>query len=230
MKKLLPLSAVLLTAALFFTACTQPVNSATEANPGPGNWRDMTTADHYITFTPRNGRTVTVTGNTVSFAGNKNELDAADKPTSGFTYWPYSFTNGTNNFTGFTASAQGSSTESGCGLIFCGTDIANNNYDGYILLLNNGGFKVIKRSGGINSTMSNGYNGWVTADYIKADPQGNEVTDYKENANNIIKINNNPAFTILNAEYTSGWIGFTTNIGAEDTQVQQQYTFKKVQY
>lgn len=228
MKKLLSISAVLLTAALIFTGCAQPTNSdGGNTNPGPGNWRDMTTADHYTSYTARNGRVITVSGNTVTFTGDKNNLDDADKPTDGFSYWTNQFTLDGNSFTGFTASAKGTSSNSGCGLVFCGTDTATS-YNAYTLLLANGGYKVKKVTNGTSTEISGG---WINnTNYVKAEPQDNEVTVYKDGTKLVIKINGNLAFEIREAEYTSGWIGFTTNIGADDTTVSQTYTFKKVQY
>ncbi len=229
MKKLLSISAALLTAALIFTACTQPTNpDGGNTNPGPGNWRDMATADHATNayYTARNGRVITVSGNTVTFTGDKNNLDDADKPTRGFNYWTNQFTLDGNSFTGFTASAKGTSIKSGCGLVFCGSDTTSS-YNAYTLLLANGCFMVRKVT---NGTATDMFNDWINADYIKAEPQENEVTVYKDGSDMYIKINNNLAFVIRNASYTSGWIGFTTNIGADDTTVSQTYTFKKVQY
>ena len=205
--------------------CKDPVN-----NDGgeelPGKWTTNATCWGAYTNQYPAGCSITVDNTKVTYKLTpSNMTNAEEKPSEGFTYWRYEFTQ-EDIFTGFKATASCSSAECGYGFVFC-----LNNYDAYVLLLNDDGFKVTKKIGDEVAKFCE----WTSGDYIKAEPGENEVLVYTDTDGSIvIKINGHLAYTIRNPELKKGHIGFTTNVGKGDLDsgkpITITYKFEKFQY
>ena len=228
MKKLLTVTAVLMAAALIFTGCKNAANSDDGGEDLPGTW--TSDAEVFEKYKDHPGRKITVTDKTVTFTCTPSEVESSDVPSQGFYSYPYSFTT-ESIYTGFKVSASGSSSKSGCGLLFCGQDVGDNSWSGYKLLLDYDGFMLEQIDEGKYSDITTN---WVTNSAIKKEPAANDVTIYTDSDSNIvIKINGTKVYTLKNPTYKKGWIGFTANIAKDDVTagktVTQKYVFKEFQ-
>lgn len=231
MKKLLSVTAVLIAAALFFAGCNNAANTPEDAPEEklPGTW--TTEADVFSNYTQKPGRAISVTDKTVTFTCTPSELQSADIPENGGFYsFVYSFTVD-NIYTGFKVSASGSSSKSGCGLIFCGKDEDNNSWSGYQLLIDYDGIVLNQYDKGNRTQI---IDDWLSNDAIKKEPNTNEIAIYTDSDDSIvIMFNGTKVYTIKNPVHKKGWIGFTTNIAKDDATagktVTQKYSFTEFQ-
>ncbi len=223
MKKLISLSAALLTAAMLFTACSNPSggDSGNSSNPGPGSW--SSSANWYSdTDSPvfeDNGTGATCgsitrdgTGGAVYTNPNPVETYTGNRALQNgkFRNSAYRFMSDTD-ITGFEATAKCTSTESTYGFKFNVSTDWNNLYE---LFIQGNGVLIRKR---INSTVTT-LQDWINFSEIKSEPAENKVTVYKDGNAIKIFVNGKNVYNINNPELTSGAVAFTCGIGYADIQ------------
>ena len=231
MKKLLTIAAVLLTAALVFTGCSNPASGGGEGGPSlPGNWK--TTANYF----DANTQSVFETGS-ITFDGKGGAIynNAAPKETktgedelkvNEFRFDSYKLVRDLD-FTGFEGTASCTSTYSTYGYRF---NVSSDWKNLYEIIIQGQQALIRKRINGTTTKLTD----WETYSCIKAEPSENTFTVYKDGSSIVIQINGTTIYTISNPEITNGGIACTCGISYDDilhqTNIKTTYKLSKFQY
>ena len=230
MKKILSLGAVLLTAVLLFSGCSNAAGGGDETLPGRWSntanyWDDKDVYYDAFYRTDDQGNKIVKSG-TIKRDGkggavyeNNNPLETGAPGNELQDGW---FRNNLWKFmkdtdiTGFEATAKCTSKNSSYGFAFNIQDW--NNYYELIFL----GQKALirKKINGIRVDFSdlatNG--GWISNSRINVEPGENKVTVYKDGDSIIIKVNGATIYTIQNPELKMGIVAFACGISYADIQ------------
>jgi len=229
MKKLLTVTAVLLTAALFFTGCKNAANSD-GGEDLPGKWKSD------LNFYPAQNANVERTGGVLTTDGKGTAIFQNTNPTQpdpanpiierNFRNDIYKFSK-ENNLTGFEATAKSTSSYCTYGFSF---NISNDWKNMYQIILEYDSFEIQKEIDGTWSIIKN----WTQNNAIKLEPAENTVTVYKDGNSIVIKVNGTTIHTIENPEITKGSVGYMPSVAYEDIESGTGYTItyklKQAQY
>ena len=231
MKKILSLGAVLLTAVLLFSGCSNAAGGDGSGDSLPGRWKSSTDT-YYKTFTFDKNFWGTVTADgkgSITYKTEKSGYDifGEDNPApegSKMSYYTPNFESDLS-FTGFEATASCTSPDSTYGFTF---NVDSNNTHKYILFIQNNYFHLLEQNGLDNSGHSivNQLTQWTSDSAIKAEPNENKVTVYKDGNSIVIKINDKTIHTISDPKYTMGKVGFIAAISGADCAGKRAFTVK----
>ena len=222
MKKLLTLSAVLLAAAMLFTACSNASGGDSDGGGSKGDSGSWSTtakwytsgaspvfynSDNSITcgsFTPDGkGGAVYYNQHPVETKTGSDALKSNQ-----FRFTGYLFMSD-YDITGFEGTAKCTSANSSYGFYFNVDEDWKNLYQ---VVIQGDGVLIKKRINGTTTTIQD----WKTDNAIKAEPSENKIKVAKNGKNIDISINGVNVYTITNAETTKGSIAGICGIGYDD--------------
>lgn len=230
MKKLLTIAAVLLTAALVFTGCSNPASGGGEGGPSlPGNWK--TTANYNSgTYTIFNTGSLSLDGKGGAIYTNATPTETGTGTNvltaNTFRTSCYKLVSDLN-FTGFEGTVSCTSAYSTYGYCFN----VSSDFKSYYEVVIQGHGVLIRQY--INSAKTILVD-WENYSFIKAEPSENTVTVYKDGNSIVIQINGSTVYTISNPELTMGAIACTCGLSYDDiqhqTNIKTTYKLSKFQY
>lgn len=223
MKKIISLSAVLLTAVLLFSGCSNATGGDGSGDSLPGRWKSSTDT-YYKTYTFDEDFWGTVTADgkgSVTYKTEKSGYNVFSEdnpvPAKGrISYYSPNFVSDLT-YTGFEATASSTSADCVYGFTF-NVDSTNNNK--YVLFIQNSSFQLIEQEGNTINTLQK----WISDSCIKGEPNENKVTVYKDGNSIIIMINGKTIHTISNPKYTMGRVGFLCSISNADCIAKRAFT------